>query len=370
MIKDYLAIKGSWRQRLFIYCLTFLLGLLFLWVLDFVLTDICSLQKPQWTEFEKTYLSKPLVDKRKQLQEGIDEKNASIERLSQQRVQLEASTKNVQISIKQIDDKQKLLLQNGKALSPQETEFNNNNMGLFQKNQLEDQRLAQTLIQLTSRLQGQTVTLKGVDTQLEKQRETAKKAFDKVYKKQLIIEATIQIVFLLFVLLIAVYLLLRYRNTNYKMPLLAFFIASLYKMILVVHAYFPSEYFKYVLILALIVVIGKTLVRFIKNSNSSQPEILLKRYRDAYTAFLCPNCEFPIRRGPMKYLYWDRRSVPKLFFPMTDNPECETKEEAYTCPVCGTGLFTACVHCKEIRYSLLPTCPHCSHQTPESNVDP
>lgn len=362
MISDVLKVTGSWRQRMSIYGLTILLSLLFIWVLGFVLSDICSIKKPQWEDFEKTYLSKALVDKSKQLQKDINEKKAAIDRLNEQRRQLEESTKNAQVSIKQMDEKQKLLLQNGKTLSPQETEFNNANMAVFQKNQADDQKLAQEIITLTAETQSSTVALNDINSQLEKQREPAKKAYDKTYKKQLIIEASIQIAFLLSVLLIATYLLLRYRKTNYKMLLLALFVASIYKIIFVVHNYFPSEYFKYTLVLALIIVIGKTLLRFVHNANSSQPEILLKRYKEAYANFLCPNCEFPIRRGPMKYLYWNSRSLPKLGLSISDNLNSEEKEEAYTCPACGTGLFSTCQHCKEIRYSLLPVCQHCSKQ--------
>jgi hypothetical protein len=41
----------------------------------------------------------------------------------------------------------------------------------------------------------------------------------------------------------------------------------------------------------------------------------LSVYREAYERFFCPICEFPIRRGPLKYVFWSRRSIKNLHFP-------------------------------------------------------
>lgn len=361
MIKDYLDVKGSWRQRLFIYSMTFLLTLLFIWVLGFVIDDLGSMKKPEWSQFEKTYLSSSLVTQQKNLKEEIDQKNIAINQVIQQRTQLTESTKNAQTSIKELNEQQKLLLQNGKALSDKEMQFKTNNMELFQSNQAKDQKLAQTLITLTADQQTLSNELKKTDSLLEKQREPARKDYDKAFTREALFEAVIQILFLLAVIVLAALLFRRYQKTTYRLPLLAFFIAAIYKMIMVLHDYFPSEYFKYILILALIVIIAKILMLLIRNASSSEPQVLLKRFRDAYVYFQCPGCEFPIRRGPMKYLFWTRRTLPKLILREGGKSVSEesAKEEAYTCPVCSTELFSTCDQCKKIRYALLPACPHC-----------
>jgi len=62
----------------------------------------------------------------------------------------------------------------------------------------------------------------------------------------------------------------------------------------------------------------------------------------------------PIRRGPLKYVFWSRRSIKKLNFPRTD----AQPDETYTCPLCGTRLFEKCDACDAIRHALLPSCAH------------
>lgn len=359
MIKQLLDVKGSWRQRMFIYFMTFLLGLLFVWALDFVVSDIQSMAKPQLENIEKEYLSPNLVQQEKALQRALDQKAEVIRQLTEQRQQLRSSTQSAQVSIKQIDEQQKMLLQHKKELSPSETKFKNNNMLLFQQNQARDQKLSQELIRLTSQQQALSNQLLSINQLLDVQRAPAKDAYEKAYRKQVWIEAAIQIIFLLAVLGLASFLIYRYRKTNYKLPLLAFFVAALLETIGVVHQYFPSEYFKYLLIAALIVIVSKLLLNLVKSAGSTKPDVLLKRYRDAYTYFLCPTCEFPIRRGPMTFLYWTRRSVAKLVARMAEPAQDPVREEPYTCPACSTSLFEECNKCRGVRYSLLPACQHC-----------
>src|SRR5206468_11254740 len=88
-------------------------------------------------------------------------------------------------------------------------------------------------------------------------------------------------------------------------------IALMLKVALVMHEYFPSRYFKYVLILVCLAVVLRVLVYLLRMIAFPKRDWLLKQYREAYEAFLCPICEYPIRRGPLKYLFWNRRSIRK-----------------------------------------------------------
>jgi predicted RNA-binding Zn-ribbon protein involved in translation (DUF1610 family) len=85
---------------------------------------------------------------------------------------------------------------------------------------------------------------------------------------------------------------------------------------------------------------------------------LLKQYREAYESFLCPICAYPIRRGPLKYMAWTRRSIRKVSLRAS---AADTGDDAgpYTCPMCATGLFEKCASCSAIRHSLLPACDQC-----------
>jgi predicted RNA-binding Zn-ribbon protein involved in translation (DUF1610 family) len=137
--------------------------------------------------------------------------------------------------------------------------------------------------------------------------------------------------------------------------LLAFAGATLLKVGLVIHEYFPYGFSKYVLTIALLLVVGRVLVYLIRTIAFPKLSGLLKQYREAYERFLCPVCEYPIRIGPRRFLYWTRRTVNKLVVPS----EAEGKEECYTCPACGSQLFEECASCHRIRHALLPHCAHC-----------
>jgi len=87
----------------------------------------------------------------------------------------------------------------------------------------------------------------------------------------------------------------------------------------------------------------------------------LRQYREAYERFLCPVCEYPIRRGPLKYLFWTRRTVKRLPQPAFATPG---DDETYTCPMCTTRLYEECPACQAQRHALLPACQHCGAVKP------
>ena len=123
------------------------------------------------------------------------------------------------------------------------------------------------------------------------------------------------------------------------------------------HEHFPRKYFKYVLIVVAIVVVARVLVYLLRVMAYPKMDYLLKQYREAYERFLCPVCGFPIRRGPLRYLFWTRSTVKKLQLA----PEARmAPEETYVCPSCATRLFEECESCRKVRHSLLPACVHCA----------
>jgi predicted RNA-binding Zn-ribbon protein involved in translation (DUF1610 family) len=87
-----------------------------------------------------------------------------------------------------------------------------------------------------------------------------------------------------------------------------------------------------------------------------KPDWLLKQYREAYEHFLCPACNYPIRRGPLRYLFWTRRTLRRLRIPTQAGAQAD---EPYTCPACGTVLFEECPSCHAVRHALLPVCSKC-----------
>jgi rubrerythrin len=86
-------------------------------------------------------------------------------------------------------------------------------------------------------------------------------------------------------------------------------------------------------------------------------EFLLKQFREAYEKFVCPVCEYPIRRGPLRYAFWTKRTIRKLILPEPSAPA--TNDDPYTCPACGVMLYEKCPVCGGVRHSLLAYCEKC-----------
>ncbi|MAG94340.1 MAG: hypothetical protein CMJ48_11390, partial [Planctomycetaceae bacterium] len=168
--------------------------------------------------------------------------------------------------------------------------------------------------------------------------------------------AALKLAVLIPLLLVAVVLFLKKRDSAYVSLLYAFGIAVVLWVGLVMHEHFPSPVFKYVLIVTALAIVVRVLIALLRMVASPGKDWLLKQYREAYEAFLCPICNYPIRRGPLKYMFWTRRSIKKRSHPPTAASETD---ELYTCPMCATRLYEECDQCHAVRHSLLPACSKC-----------
>jgi predicted RNA-binding Zn-ribbon protein involved in translation (DUF1610 family) len=193
------------------------------------------------------------------------------------------------------------------------------------------------------------------DRELEAKRQPARKEYTEASTRHRLRLAGWQLALLLPLLAAAAWLVARRRESPYFLLSLAVGAAILAKVVGVVHEYFPRRIFNYLLISALILVVIRLLIHFIRQALNPKPAALLEKYREAYERFLCPVCDHPIRSGPRRFLYWTRRTVNKVMPPTGG----VAKPEPYACPSCGTSLFRACEACGGIRHSLLPHCEHC-----------
>ncbi len=160
---------------------------------------------------------------------------------------------------------------------------------------------------------------------------------------------------LLPLLVVAVVLWRKTRGTLYVRMAYAFHAAVGVHLALVMHECFPEEYFRYILIGVALFVVLRILMVLVRQVARPKTDWLVRQYREAYERFVCPVCEFPIRRGPLKYFIWTRQSAGSL-----PNSSASTAEDApYTCPSCAVKLFEECPACHRQRHALLPACEHC-----------
>jgi hypothetical protein len=354
-MKTEVKSKGRWIHRFAIQFFTVVLTVLVLWLLSFLVRDIRTIQGPDYAAIEGTHLDKALVAKRAELEKQIADLTRQIENQTEKQRVVGDSSRNLQQTITQLLELQKLGMQKSVSFSDTEQANFTSSLNLFLENQRKYQELSQTVSDMLERKQGIVREKEQVEQELEKQRQPAREEYQGLSAKHRLKLAFMQLAVLLPILAVAAVVIIKKRSSIYFPLFLAFGVATLIKVALVVHEYFPSKFFKYVLIVSLLLVVARLLVYFIRTIAFPKAQWLIKQYREAYERFLCPVCEYPIRIGPRRFLFWTRRTVHKLVVPL----ERGDQEEAYTCPACGSRLFEECPSCHKIRHVMLPHCAHC-----------
>lgn len=349
--------KGTWMHRFAIRLFTFVLAVLIFWALGFLVDDIRSIPGPDYKTIEKQHLDKNLVAKRDALEKQISGLTRQIENQTEKQRVVGDSSRNLQQTINQLIELQKLGMQKSIAFSETEQANFTSSLELFLDNQKKYQELSQTVSDMLGQKQGLVREKEQVEQEIERQRQPARDEFDKLNEKHRLKLASIQLAILLPILVVAAGVIIKRRSSIYFPLFLAFGSATLIKVALVIHEYFPSKYFKYILIGTLLIVVARLLVYFIRAIAFPKTQWLLKQYREAYERFLCPVCEYPIKTGPRRFLFWTRRTVNKIVVPAGQGEQ----EEKYTCPSCGSALFEECLSCHKIRHAMLPNCSHCGN---------
>jgi hypothetical protein len=347
--------KGPWINRFAIWVFAVILGILIFWFLGFILSDIKSIRGPQYSDIETAYVKGDVLEKYAELKKKITDLSRQIDNQKETQRVIGDSSRSLQQTINQLLELRKISIQKNVTFSDSEQAEFTSSLNLFLENQKKYQELNQSIAGLIDKKQGLEEDKRELGEIIEQYREPARKEYNKLNRLHRLKLAFIQLAVLLPLLIVAVFIVFRKRKSIYFPLVLAFGIATLIKIFMVMNEYFPKRYFKYVLIIALIVVVVYVLIYFIRLLAYPKIQWLVKQYREAYERFLCPICEYPIRTGPRRFLFWTRRSVKKTVIPAGEI----TQEKPYTCPSCGTMLYEECTACHKIRHSLLPYCDHC-----------
>ena len=346
--------KGPWFHRFLINFFTVVLAVLVFWVLGFLMEDIESIRGPQYGEIEARFVDGALIEKSKNLAGEIAEADRAITAKREEMRMVSDSSSNLQGTINQLIELQRLTIQKSLSLPEAHSANLSESLAAFLQNQKQYQAYSAGLSRLAERKRTLESEREKLEKQIGEQREPAAMEYRRLMEKHDLRLAAFQLAILLPLLAAAGALVMRKRGSVYFPLFLAFGGAVLVKTALVIHKYFPSRYFKYVLVLGLLIAVVRILVAVIRIVAFPRAQWLTKQYREAYERFLCPVCEYPIRTGPRKYMFWTRRTVNKV--PLSG----ETGgEKPYTCPSCGTPLFEECPVCGGLRHSLLPFCRHC-----------
>lgn len=363
--------RGTWGVRMLVRFFTLVLAVLIYWLLGFFVKDIKTIPGPDFAAIEKAHLDAALLGKASRTDKAIQDLDRTIAGKQEQLRLAGDNSQNLQRTLTQLAELQRLSLEKGGALSDAERE----NLSTSMKSFLDSQKSCEELNRAIAALVAEKATLAEekvrLGQELDRQRSPAREEYNRKNQTHRLRLAFYQLLILVPLLVAAGYLLVARRGSLYFPLFLASGAATLVKVTLVIHEYFPTRYFKYVLILVLLGVVARLLVHFIRTIAFPKTDWLLRRYREAYERFLCPVCDYPIRTGPRRFLFWTRRTVNRVLPPLDPG----ARAEPYTCPACGTVLFETCAACQEVRHSLLTHCEHCGAakapaQTPQERVCP
>jgi len=346
--------RGTWWQRFLIWVFGIALALLFYWLLGFILQDIGRLRGPDWNELEAERLDPVLRQTTERLNNELAEVKRQIENEERRQRLLQESTASSQKTLSQLLELQRMSLEQQAILPEDQQQALAESQRLFLENQEKDQQLNESLAALYERQSSLTDEQRENDAKLNEAQVPLRVEFEQRLRRHRLRVAAIKIGVLTPLLIVGGWLFARFRNSAYAPMVYAFDVAVLAKTFLVMHEYFPSEYFRYILIVSALAVIGWLLARLLSIVARPSRDLRLKQYRESYAAFMCPMCQYPIRRGPLKFMAWTPRSLRRASKPLAG-----VSDEPYTCPACTTPLYEKCPSCGATRHALLPACEHC-----------
>jgi predicted RNA-binding Zn-ribbon protein involved in translation (DUF1610 family) len=355
--------KGPRGYRFLVTTLNIVLALLLYWLLGFLMNDISDQPGPVLEEIQKKYQDPVLVKQKETFNKQFSKLSSTIEEHHQQQTILQTSINSYRDTMNQLLDLQKASIQKGMTFSPESQNNLQNVTNLYLDYQKRFQNLNSSITKDNLEVQQLQNKIKEIDDQLSIQNEKAYKEYNDSWIKHNWAMAGLQLLVLIPLLLITAYLFKSYRHSIYKPMIVAAGVAVFLKIAMVMHEYFPSYIFKYLLILALLYITAITLISMLRMIAAPKPDWLQKQYREAYQKLLCPICQFSIKPSITKFFPTENKNI----VPMSNYSYLD-KVDAYTCPSCGESLFEKCTNCSHVRHSLLMYCDYCGIKK-EMNYD-
>lgn len=362
--------KGPFAHRLLMGFLTLLLTVLLIWLLGFILSDIGKWPGPDREALEAEYIDPELEDRLEQLQREKARLSAEIENQRDIQEILRSSADNSQQTMNQLLELNRRSLARDMTPSAEEQEALVESQRIFLENQRAFQEANRTIAELGERLREANRQIEETESALREQREPLEEEWRRLMRNHSFKVASAKLGLLMPLFVLAAWGAIRKRGAAYAPLYYAAFIAVFWRTGLVMHQYFPSEFFKYIAISVSIAVVLAFMLHLIRSAVRPKPGMLLRRYREAYTRLRCPVCDYPIGKGRLKFLRWTKRGPD--WGGSGASVEDAGGERPYTCPSCGSALFEPCPHCGGIRHSLLPYCEHCGRggTGPEGKAPP
>lgn len=348
--------QGPWWHRFSVRCCTVLLFILVYQTIGFLTDDVWRMAGPDYQQLQANSAAAPVQAK-------VDALNAEIGKLQRlardkrvNQTELREITSTSQQTWTQLQEFRKLAVAKQKELSPSEQQALDDSQMLFLKNQQAGLELQSELAELTRKEAGLRDRLEDAETELRAEQSKVQAEYATLMNRHQLFLGGMQLLVLIPLIAAAGFFFYRSRQSRWLPFAQAFGGAVILKVIVLLHSYFPLDMLIYPLVATGLLVVGALLWGLIRLVSRPNRQWLLNQYRDAYQSFMCPVCDYPIRRGPLKFLYWNRKSLKRLQIPQQT---IGVPDENYTCPCCATPLFEECPQCHHTRHALLPACESC-----------
>ncbi len=360
--------KGPFFHRVLVCFLSTLLSILFVWLLGFVVNDIGKWEGPNYPEIE----SRTILPADEESLKALEEESAKIfDQIADQKESqdlLRDSATNSQTTMTQLLGVYRLSLEKDIEPTPQAQAALAENQKSFLLSQNRYQSAIARITELKENQRDLARRIKDKEAELAEKRKPARAEYQEELRTHQLKVAAAKLSFLVPLFLIAAVLVFQKKKSDYRSIFLAGLISTSWKVGMVMHDYFPSEIFKYVLIGVGILVVLASLVKLIRLVTAPALDWMLKQYREAYQKHRCPICSDPIQRGPFRHAVWKRKGPTAIS--SSSRGKDEEGEKPYVCPSCGTGLFEECTTCGSSRHALLPFCDSCGTEKEIAPVQP
>jgi len=212
-MKTDAKLKGTWIHRFAIRLFTLVLAVLIFWVLGFFVDDIRGIRGPDYAAIEKKHLDKDLVAKREALEKQIGDLTRQIENQTEKQRVVGDSSRNLQQTINQLIELQKLGMQKSVAFSATEQANFTSSLNLFLDNQKKYQELSQTVSDMLERKQGIVREKEQAEQEIERQRQPARDEYKTLSEKHRLKLAFLQLAILLPILVVAAIVIIKKRSS-------------------------------------------------------------------------------------------------------------------------------------------------------------
>ncbi|MHC4073404.1 MAG: hypothetical protein ACYSW0_21260 [Planctomycetota bacterium] len=352
--------RGPWGQRFFIVVLSILLGVLLYWLLGFVTKDIGTMKGPDYTTVRDEYVDAADLEFQRDLKNDLSDVKKQIAHQQEQQRILKDTTSSLQNTMNQLLSIQKQSIENQAEFSEESKQTLRESQVAFLENQKKYEAYNNEIASLKIRQRDLEDNLESATARLKKQENDAREQHRTLLNKHRFKVAVVRHAVLIPVFLIAAWFFITKRTGTYWPIVWSAFIAVFVKIALVAHEYFPRIYFKYIAIFVILAIVLRILVYLIKRIVAPKKDWIVKQFQESYDKARCPICSKPIRTGPLRHIAGMKRKSLIIAGSALE----KTEQQPYTCPSCGTSLYSKCDNCAKIRHTLLPHCEHCGAQKP------